>query len=152
MLATDLMLHQKCTNIWNICSIEFESRNRGLKWESTITCSLSQSSTELHDDSSKGIFGSKSCLTLTAEEDEVRTTRLRDGFFLHERRTFKVPSTAGTNISAYCQRNIEAKMQIHHDNQMSSFNSFIFFIPLAHLLDSFLWLTVFQPPFADKTE
>lgn len=66
-----------------------------------VTWSLSQSSTELHDDSSKGIFGSKSSLALAVEEEEVRTTRFSDGFFLHDRKTFKVPSIAGVKISAY---------------------------------------------------
>lgn len=64
------------------------------------TLSLSHSSTEVQDDSSNGILGSNSSLTLTVEEDEVSTTRLRDGFFLHERSTFNVPSIAGSNVSA----------------------------------------------------
>lgn len=68
-----------------------------------FTFSLSQSSIELQDDSSKGTLGSKSSLTLTVEDDEVRTTRLRYGFFLHDRSTFNVPSTAGPKISSYIQ-------------------------------------------------
>lgn len=74
------------------------------------TWSLSQSSVELQDDSSMRTFGSKSSLILRVEEDEVRTTRLRCGFFLHERSTFRVPSTAGFMISAcLCQCRKEAK-------------------------------------------
>lgn len=65
------------------------------------TWSLSQSSTELQEDSSKGTFGLKSSLALTVEEEEVRTTRINDGFLLQERRTFRVPSMAGFKISAY---------------------------------------------------
>jgi len=65
-----------------------------------ITCSLSQSSTELQDDSSRGMLESKSSLTRKVEEDEVRITRFRDGFLLQERSTFNVPSIAGSKISA----------------------------------------------------
>jgi hypothetical protein len=60
-----------------------------------------QSSTDVQIDSSRGILGSKSSLILTVEEDEVRTTRFREGFFLHDRSTFRVPSIAGLRISSY---------------------------------------------------
>jgi len=46
------------------------------------------------------MFGSKSALTLTAEDDEANTTRTRAGFFRQERKTFSVPWTAGSKISA----------------------------------------------------
>ena len=55
---------------------------------------------ELQEDSSSGIFGSKLSLALTVAEDDVRTTRLRAGFFLHDFNTFNVPLTAGSTISA----------------------------------------------------
>lgn len=61
----------------------------------------SQSSTELQEDSSRATSGLLISLALTVDEDEVRTTRLNDGFFLQERSTFKVPSIAGFKISAY---------------------------------------------------
>ena len=56
--------------------------------------SFSQCSAELQDDSTKGVLGSKFGLTLTAEVDEVRTTRFNDGFFLQERMTLSVPSVS----------------------------------------------------------
>lgn len=70
-------------------------------WMTSInTCSFSHSSSELQNDSSRGTLGTRS-LTLTVDEDEVRTMRFRSGFFLHERRTFIVPSMAGFKISDY---------------------------------------------------
>lgn len=65
-----------------------------------FTSNFWQSSTELQDDSSKGMLGSMSSLTLAVEEDEVKTTRFRLGFFLQDLSTFKVPSIAGFRISA----------------------------------------------------
>jgi predicted neutral ceramidase superfamily lipid hydrolase len=64
------------------------------------TWSFSHNSYELQDDSSIGMFGSKSALTLTAEDDEANTTRTRAGFFRQERDTFSVPWTARSKISA----------------------------------------------------
>lgn len=75
------------------------------------TLSLSHSWTEVQDDSSNGILGSKSSLTRTVEEDEVSTTRLRDGFFLHECNTFNVPSMAGSSVSACLNSNKMVKKQ-----------------------------------------
>lgn len=63
-------------------------------------CTWSHNSYELQDDSSIGMFGSKSALTLTAEDDAANTTRTRAGFFRQERNTFSVPWTAGSKISA----------------------------------------------------
>jgi hypothetical protein len=64
------------------------------------TWSFSHNSYELQDDSSIGMFGSKSALTLTAEDDAANTTRTKVGFFRQERNTFSVPWTAGSKISA----------------------------------------------------
>jgi hypothetical protein len=83
-----------------------KSTKRIIVIDNNVTWSLSQSSTELQDVSSKGTLGSKSSLALTVEEDEVRTTRLKDGFFLHERSTFNVPSIAGSKISACCRARV----------------------------------------------
>lgn len=75
--------------------------------------SRSQNSTELQDDSSMATFlGSKSSLTLSVEDDEVKTTRLNDGFFLHERSTFSVPSTAGFKISPWKMCTFKKKMAL----------------------------------------
>lgn len=64
-----------------------------------ITLSLLHNSSQLQEDSSSATPGSKSSRILTVDDEEVRTTRLRNGFFLHERSTFSVPSIAGCNIS-----------------------------------------------------
>lgn len=85
-----------------------------IKTCSKLTWSLSQISTELQDDSSRGTRGSKSSLTLTAEEDEVRITRFRHGFFLQERNTFKVPSTAGSKISICTKKNKHHQASTHN--------------------------------------
>lgn len=96
---------------------------------------------ELQVDSSNGTFGSKSSLALTVEEDEVRTTRLRFGFFLHERSTFKVPSMAGSRISA-CNANwaddIIGQFQTMPSTKISSICFSIFFYPAIQRFSLFL--------------
>jgi hypothetical protein len=70
----------------------------------TLTWRLSQNSMELHDDSSSSTLGGRSAssLILTVDDEDVRTTLLSDGFFLHERSTFIVPFIAESSISS-CQ-------------------------------------------------
>ena len=68
----------------------------------TLTWRLSQYSMELHDVSSSNTLGGRSAssLILTVADEDVRTTLLRDGFFLHERSTLRVPFIAESSISA----------------------------------------------------
>lgn len=68
-----------------------------------FTWRLSQNSMELHDVSSSNTLGGRSAssLSLTVDDEEVRTTLLRDGFFLHDLRTFRVPFIAESSTAAY---------------------------------------------------
>lgn len=86
-------------NILNFVLVKSMISNRNVSRIYVFTLNFLQNSTELQDDSSKGMLGSMSSLTLTVEEDEVKTTRLSLGFFLQDLNTFKVPSTAGFKIS-----------------------------------------------------
>ena len=69
----------------NVCTGTRTEREFGMEC-STLTWRLSQYSMELHDVSSSSTLGGRSAssLILTVEDEDVRTTLLRDGFFLHE--------------------------------------------------------------------
>jgi hypothetical protein len=79
-------------------------KNKALVFSSPriTTWILSQNSTELHDVSSSNTLGgnSASSLSLTVDDDDVRTTLLRKGFFLHDLSTFRVPFIAESSISS----------------------------------------------------
>ena len=101
------ILNSEQSNI--ICIIKAESRLNIKKIhkltsnnirDSWFTLCLSHSSTEPQDNSSSGTVGSISSLVLTADDDDVRTTFISAGFFLQDCKTFSVPLTAGSRISA----------------------------------------------------
>jgi len=64
----------------------------------SFTWSFSHCSALDHEFSSSGSFGVLEGLD-TAETEDVRTTFLSIGFFLHDRNTFNVPLTAGSRTS-----------------------------------------------------
>jgi len=85
----------------NVCTGTRTEREFGMEC-STLTWRLSQYSMELHDVSSSSTLGGRSAssLILTVEDEDVRTTLLREGFFLHDRSTFRVPFIAELSITS----------------------------------------------------
>ena len=96
----------------------------GISIPQNHTWILSQNSTELHDVSSSNTLGgnSASSLSLTVDDDDVRTTLLRNGFFLHDLSTFRVPFIAESSISSCDWSGHHMSIKIHHHRTALSSN------------------------------